>query len=214
MMGIAVCGKDEKVGTDTRCRAVVRAPDRGARKRRRCGATRRSVTDVARSAGAKMRVGKFVHFSGNASPPCGGKVTRDRQDTCGARGRQLPSVRSRVSSVPFRSRPEMPTTRFIRTLPLPSDFPAAFTLPSALLLSQFSATEPGPKVANAGITWRKPQLRRFERLTAMRAISDGYLQVVLKDERAVKMPKKYWPKISRDPLIIKFLILNYFYRLH
>lgn len=57
-----------------------------------------------------------------------------------------------------------------------SPFPS-WPLPPLLYLARFitfaiSRREARLKVANAGITQRKPQLRRFKRLTAMRAISD------------------------------------------
>lgn len=127
------CGKDEKVGTDTRCRAVVRAPSTA----RKCRAVR---LDGRRAiAGAKMRVGKFVHFSGNASPRCGGKVTRDRQDTCGAWQAALPSVRSRVSSVPHV--PSRNADNPIHTTPSPN-YPAAFILRSLYYFRNFPPRSP------------------------------------------------------------------------
>jgi len=156
-----------------------------ARKWRRDG--RRAI------AGAKMRVGKFVHFSGNASPSCDGKVTRDRQDTWGARQAAPASVRSRVSFVPpVPSRNADNPSRFM----WPADFPPRFYTLSALLLSQFSAAEPGRKLLMPGITRRKPQLRRFERLTAMRAISGrGWLSA----GRSERWTRRKNAKDSRDP---------------
>lgn len=166
------------------------------------------VTDVARSrAGAKMRVGKFVHFSGNASSPCGGKVTRDRQDTC---GRQLPCVRSRVSSrVP-------PVPSWNADNPIHADsFPPPLRSVRFITFAIFRR----PKVANAGITRRKPQLWRFERLTAMRAISGrGWLSA----GRSERWTRRKNTRDSRDLcsenlsrfLNNKIQILDYFRRLH
>jgi len=129
---------------NTRCRDVTRRRSAGG------------MTDArAIGAGAKTRVGKFVHFSGNAgaSPPRGGKMTRDRQIP--VRDRAL--VPSFVP--PSAARRDSRQLRFIRCLDL------AF-ISRFITFAIFR-----PKVANAGITRRKPQLRRFKRLTAMRAIS-------------------------------------------
>lgn len=50
MMGIAICGKDEKVGTDTWCRAVVRVPDS------------EEVADVVRSRARKCALASLCIF--------------------------------------------------------------------------------------------------------------------------------------------------------
>lgn len=70
-----------------------------------------------------------------------------------------------------------------------------------------------PKVANAGIIRRKPQLRRFERLTAMRAISDrgwlfaGRFERWTPRENTRDSPRSS-PKIARDSLITEIQILD------
>lgn len=115
-------------------------------------------------AGAKMRVGKFVHFSGNASPPRGGKVTRDRQDTYRAARlcdrvflpvyacRTIPKRRQPDSygPSPLRPRPRHP-----RTFPPP--------LYSSARFITFAIFRRGarPKVANAGITREKAATSTF-----------------------------------------------------
>lgn len=101
-----------------------------------------NMTDVRDRRGAKTRVGKFVHFSGNASPPRGDKMTGDRQDT--AATRQL--LCDRVLPIAFL-RPEMPTVRLIwPSSPLsPPGLCRHFYTSLALLLSQFPA-KPGQKL--------------------------------------------------------------------
>lgn len=131
-----------------------------------------NMTDVHDREGAKTRVGKFVHFSGNESPPRGDKVTGNRQDTC---DKTAAPVWSRASYHVLSFRFKMPTVRLIRPFSLPflSSRCRRFYTTLALLLSQFPAAKsPAKSFANAGITWRKPQLRHFKRLTAIRAISD------------------------------------------
>lgn len=188
MMGIAVCGKDEKVGTDTRCRAVVRVPDSeevaGGIARRR-----RGMTDVARSRARKCALASLCIFQETRVRRAAIKW-HETDRIPAARGRQLLSVRSRVSFVPpVPSR--MPTTRFIQ-LPRLS---RRFYTSSALLLPQFSAAKPGEKLLMPGITRRKPQLRRFERLTAMRAISSrGWLSA----GRSERWTRRKNAKDSRD----------------
>lgn len=98
-----------------------------------------NMTDVHDREGAKTRVGKFVHFSGNASPPRGNKVTGNRQDTC---DKTAVPVWSRASYRVLSFRFKMPTVRLILfSLPFFSSCCRRFYNTLALLLSQFSAAK-------------------------------------------------------------------------
>lgn len=128
------------------------------------------VTDVVRSRARKCALASLCIFQKTRVRRAAVKW-HETDRIPAVRGRQLPSVRSRVS---FRASRTIPKCR------QPDSYdPRTF---SPLLYSVRFITfaifrrEARPKVANADIIRRKPLLRRFERLTAMRAISNqGWL---------------------------------------
>lgn len=162
-------GKDEKVETNARCRAVVRASDSEEEAE---AEARRGMTDVMRSQARKCALASLCIF----------QETRVRRAAVKWHETdRIPAMRQAASvcaiacffplCLPYH--PETPTIRFIR--------PPRPRLSRGLsrrfyYFRNFPKAEPGRKLLMPVLPGRKPQLRRFERVTAMRAISSrGWL---------------------------------------